>query len=724
MVSNSLRQLLQSLCCDSPWDYAVFWRLQQHQNQMLLTWEDGSFDISRIREPKEDAMDSFYCNWSNEGLFACQSDDETQNLAVSPIGVIVAEMSSIYYVMGKGIVGEVFHSESPSWIFADSIMAGGCDFNLTSECPDELLHQFVAGIKTILLVPLVPFGVLQLGSMDKVVEDAGLVTCVKNNFEAHQLPGDFTPFSLDRKLLVQPPEVGDYTGMKSFSELSGIAFNTMDEDLKVLERVDLQMPNPDQMMSMAQNLYGLYHSDMSRVTDYGIGSKINVHSPDTAETFMYPMFESGSEMTRNFLRSSCIDEEMRAFFSGHEMGHDDMTVHEITESYSNEGTMEWLIEKEESDNTIHKSESQLLRFPSDCELHKALGSALRDHVDLNLLQPASSGENSASDSVRKCDMVHCIQPYWNSGEQSTKEKKAGHLLEAIVGNGSSMSDDSSSQRSHSTTTSLKASSGRLGSPQTEQGVLAGDDHVPWSCVTSVYTEDSRMHATTSPSSLDCMINALIEHQLQRDDNNNVHLSKGSKPCSANKRRGRHSGNHKPRPRDRQLIQDRIKELRELVPQGSKCSIDGLLVRAIKHMQFLRRVTDQAGKIEQHLLEKGSDQKSLKAHAIKSSGQNGTSWALEVGCDQQTCPIIVKDLEYPGNMLIEMVCNDHGRFLEIADVICRLELTILKGVMERRSDDSTWAHFIVEASGNFHRLDIFWPLMQLLQQNRTQISSKI
>lgn len=85
---------------------------------------------------------------------------------------------------------------------------------------------------------------------------------------------------------------------------------------------------------------------------------------------------------------------------------------------------------------------------------------------------------------------------------------------------------------------------------------------------------------------------------------------------------------------------------------------------------------------------------------------------------------MKDLECPGHMLIEMLCNDHGRFLEIADVIHRLELTILKGAMEKRPDESAWAHFIVEASESFHRLDIFWPLMQLLQQNRTQISSKI
>ncbi|XP_060201717.1 transcription factor bHLH157-like [Lycium barbarum] len=74
-----------------------------------------------------------------------------------------------------------------------------------------------------------------------------------------------------------------------------------------------------------------------------------------------------------------------------------------------------------------------------------------------------------------------------------------------------------------------------------------------------------------------------------------------------------------------------------------------------------------------------------------------------------CPIVVKDLKHPGHMLIKMMCDNHGRLLEIFDVIHRLELTILKGVMEKRSE-TTWAHFIVEASGSFHRLDIFWPLM--------------
>lgn len=78
---------------------------------------------------------------------------------------------------------------------------------------------------------------------------------------------------------------------------------------------------------------------------------------------------------------------------------------------------------------------------------------------------------------------------------------------------------------------------------------------------------------------------------------------------------------RPRPKDRQLIQDRVKELREIVPNGSKvihsfinnliitfnsctyslqiqCSIDALLNRTINHMIYLQNVTNYAEKIKQ------------------------------------------------------------------------------------------------------------------------------
>ncbi|KAK1384964.1 hypothetical protein POM88_022699 [Heracleum sosnowskyi] len=54
------------------------------------------------------------------------------------------------------------------------------------------------------------------------------------------------------------------------------------------------------------------------------------------------------------------------------------------------------------------------------------------------------------------------------------------------------------------------------------------------------------------------------------------LERPEKLTKMNKKRAKPGENCRPRPRDRQLIQDRIKELRDLVPNGSKCSIDSLL----------------------------------------------------------------------------------------------------------------------------------------------------
>lgn len=45
-------------------------------------------------------------------------------------------------------------------------------------------------------------------------------------------------------------------------------------------------------------------------------------------------------------------------------------------------------------------------------------------------------------------------------------------------------------------------------------------------------------------------------------------------------------------------------------------------------------------------------------------------------------------------LQQMLCEERGLFLEIADIIRGLGLTILKGVMETR-EDKIWARFAVE-----------------------------
>ncbi|EYU36027.1 hypothetical protein MIMGU_mgv1a020569mg, partial [Erythranthe guttata] len=152
-------------------------------------------------------------------------------------------------------------------------------------------------------------------------------------------------------------------------------------------------------------------------------------------------------------------------------------------------------------------------------------------------------------------------------------------------------------------------------------------------------------------------------------------------------------NPRPRPKDRQMIQDRVKELREIVPNGEKYSIDALLERTIKHMLFLQ---------------------SIVKHADELTKDNvGATWAYEVRSQSTVCPIVVEDLNQPRQMLIEMLCEERGIFLEIADIIRGLGLTILKGLIETR-DDKIWAHFIVEANRNMTKIEVFLSLLHLCE----------
>ncbi|XP_010933833.1 transcription factor LHW isoform X2 [Elaeis guineensis] len=190
-----------------------------------------------------------------------------------------------------------------------------------------------------------------------------------------------------------------------------------------------------------------------------------------------------------------------------------------------------------------------------------------------------------------------------------------------------------------------------------------------------------------------------------------------------KKRARPGESTRPRPKDRQQIQDRVKELREIVPNCAKCSIDALLDRTIKHMLFLQSVTKYADKLKQTDEPKMIVEESGVVLKDNSSGGTGAgaTWAYEVAGQTMVCPIIVEDLTPPGQMLVEMLCEEHGFFLEIADIIRGFGLTILKGVMEIH-DSKIWARFLVEANRDVTRMDIFLSLVQLLQQTSSTRSS--
>ncbi|ESW17945.1 hypothetical protein PHAVU_006G000400 [Phaseolus vulgaris] len=184
-----------------------------------------------------------------------------------------------------------------------------------------------------------------------------------------------------------------------------------------------------------------------------------------------------------------------------------------------------------------------------------------------------------------------------------------------------------------------------------------------------------------------------------------------------RKRARPGETTRPRPKDRQQIQDRIGELRGIIPNGGKCSIDSLLDRTIRYMIFLQSITKYADKLQEpsepKLIEKAKD--SSVGDSKKSGG--GVTCAFEVEGQTMVCPIIVEDMDPPGQMLIEMLFEEQGSFLEIVDIIGGFGLNILKGKMEIR-DTKIWARFIVEANRHVTRIDVFWSLIRVVQQKNT------
>lgn len=234
-------------------------------------------------------------------------------------------------------------------------------------------------------------------------------------------------------------------------------------------------------------------------------------------------------------------------------------------------------------------------------------------------------------------------------------------------------------------------------------------------VTNSFSCKSKENFSDTSSIISSQIGSWTTNQRQdvrksEYDNINAIAKRGDEIGKSNRKRLKPGENPRPRPKDRQMIQDRVKELREIVPNGAKCSIDALLERTIKHMLFLQSVTKHADKLKQTKI-------ARKEGLSRDNFEGGATWAYEVGSQSMVgqCPIIVEDLNGHGQMLVEMVCEETCSFLEIAHVIRGLGLTILKGVMESRND-KIWAHFNVEANRDVTRMEIFISLVGLFDQS--------
>ncbi|KAM1807325.1 hypothetical protein ACFX11_030358 [Malus domestica] len=307
-----------------------------------------------------------------------------------------------------------------------------------------------------------------------------------------------------------------------------------------------------------------------------------------------------------------------------------------------------------------------------------------------------------------------------------------HLLDAVVSRAQSAVKQNSDDNVSCRTTLTKISSSSVPNSSSPYGriIMSNDVHgekfgLPKALVKAGTEETSSFQSgcrredagncSLTNSIYGSQISSWVKQGNSANHESSVSTAYSKRPDmigKSNRKRLKPGENPRPRPKDRQMIQDRVKELRDIVPNGAKCSIDALLERTIKHMLFLQGVTKHADELKQTGESKIIGKKD--GLVLKDNFDGGATWAFDVGTQSMVCPIIVEDLNPPRQMLVEMLCEEQGFFLEIADLIRGMGLTILKGVMEARND-KIWACFAVEANRDVTRMEIFMSLVQLLEQ---------
>lgn len=346
----------------------------------------------------------------------------------------------------------------------------------------------------------------------------------------------------------------------------------------------------------------------------GKGHKCDMQGTNMEESFA-PLYQSirASEVEFSDLFSLESPLPSCSQLRNHDTGLLEGKPHNVVQSYSGDN----IVGQQFGRNLVTKKEygsaDILFSFPDECGLQEALGPRLLAQKHTNEFPYDSSSSIKDATSNLMCS-------------RDFKEGDIEHLLEAMIT--AENSDDTFLNNTINTRIAPVVGKSGLSAEtccQSESRTIVVDDPALWIFPESTVTEIGRKNLTSLPTS-----NSLVVNEREENDCD-ITLHRKVMKRSNSSRRIKVTSNTRQRPKDRQLIQDRIKELRQLVPNGSKvgvlrtdvrqfkfcllffffpflvslslsngkqCSIDGLLDKTVKHMLFLQRVTDQAEKLKQ------------------------------------------------------------------------------------------------------------------------------
>lgn len=700
-----LKEALKTLCGVNQWSYAIFWKIGC-QNPKILIWEECYY------EPV------IYAN-AGHGI-----------QARNKVHALVTKMMKDNYItlLGEGLVGRVAFTRNHQWIISDNKMLGVHP----PEVSNEVYTQYSAGIHTIAVIPVHPHGVVQLGSSSTIMENMGFVNNVKGLIsQLGCVPGALlsenymkSEGSLDSS---RPNHREPICLRDSVSTHTSGKFKSTDNTLFTSDGCNQQGSGTsghtsvsfsrhignNQVATLANNL---------PIVDDQIEANLYIQDQQTAFGLLSANYDPLRSMQQHVLSDSFLGDLENDTMIARKS--DDVVRGQLAAASSNPCSLpdacthvdeqrkqlKPTSDKEKIEHELFQAlsmsseEAACLKAPSRDDLFDIVGMDFRNKLfggnhDDNGVEPnpLNLTRNDSAvlelQSAAGSDLFSVYEGESDSGIYSSTA--SDHLLDAVV------------SKVHS---SLAKTNGTSAPVWANQGVQLMQGELVKSLKKTLYKSKQDVGNFSDSSSI-------ISSQISSWDDQRLNVRKNSSSVASeisksNRKRLKPGENPRPRPKDRQMIQDRVKELREIIPNGAKCSIDALLERTIKHMLFLQSVTKHADKLKQT-----GESKIVSKDGgllLRDNFEGGATWAYEVDSQSMVCPIIVEDLNSPRQMLVEMVCEERGWFLEIADAIKGLGLTILKGAMESRND-KIWAHFTVEANRDVTRMEIFISLVSLLEQ---------
>lgn len=757
-LDSMMKETLESLCCSNGWCYGVFWGFH-HRNSSLLTLKDAYHE--------------------------------------EQMGALIDSILLQAHVVGRGVIGQAAFAKNHRWIDSDAHRerqncVGSFDSLEVFQEDSEFFCQFSIGIKTIAVISVEPWGVVEFGSTQKKPEMKDFVDQVQLLFrgidefpeieaignEPHSDSSFFhSSMELDSVLSSGIFDSQGFVGADHSFVLPSQPFpSTSDSQSRnLIFQTSSSIENPiqsssnplDQLLLESGNFfdYSATHQDLSQYSDCslltsswphlasGLENSVSFSESRGPESCQNSSFNTPVKLSSTSLQGKQFSKDMSSTtqnLKADERLSGLLTVEEffVQSNFAKAVSKTEMEENDFSQWISPHTGNTLAALVSTDMLHSTgllPGSSLSgsstpiqklDSLPTNSLQSSVTYAFRSSDDVkcsgieRQLDTMGVEQGrkkpiVWNGTlipeSECISEKNVGPKisnsnslfsklgLDQLLDGIASASPSSYDRSRFEDQSSSAAKRRKLNNSSWSQNQVKFEGSSFDGKMKSTYSPEAKNAESNSEDSTKELRSCIGDSSAM--DAGKTSSSMRQEEVLKTKKKKAKPGT-RPRPKDRQMIQDRLAELRELIPNGEKMSIDRLLERTIRHLNFMQSLTRHAESLKQTAKPKSME--VLKNHSI--NGGDGVTWAYEVGDDAMVCPLIVEDLSTPGQMLIEILCEEQGFFLEIVEIIRGFGLTILNGVMEIRETKKIWAHFMVEAEGTrcVTRHEIFATLIQLLQ----------